>query len=245
MSRVFSHVSHAHSRLSPNLSYKLVQRCVTRYLCLVFADVFLMVRFDVQSVLIFEFCMVYAPRGCLVRRIFVKFASFDVHWQIWSRFFLHFASPHANPAAIFVIYGLDLVKIKTFDSCGTPRTAAVFRFCSSYFSRRGTRTPRAPHFDDNVCASSSSLAFQVLLFQVTMPWRILKGTTGPCLRAIWSIVEVAAKQLKFTSWYPDWVYRLDRHPASTNKLSSCLSSWGLSPPLLKWNDGLLVSLAKR
>ena len=81
-SRVFSHVSHAHSRLSPNLSYKLVQRCVTRYLCLVFADVFLMVRFDVQSVLIFEFCMVYAPRGCLIRRIFVKFASFDVHWQI-------------------------------------------------------------------------------------------------------------------------------------------------------------------
>ena len=136
-----------------------------------------MVRFDVQSVLIFEFCMVYAPRGCLIRRIFVKFASFDVRWQIWSRFFLHFASPHANPTAIFVIYGLDLVKIKTFDSCGTPRTAAVFRFCSSYFSRRGTRTPRAPHFDDNVCASSSSLAFQVLLFQVTMPWRILKGTT--------------------------------------------------------------------
>ena len=136
-----------------------------------------MVRFDVQSVLIFKFCMVYAPRGCLIRRIFVKFASFDVHWQIWSRFFSAFRVLPREPSSDFRNLRPRLSQDQNFwfmwnaaDSCG-------FRFCSSYFSRRGTRTPRAPHLDDNVCASSSSLAFQVLLLQETMPWRILKGTT--------------------------------------------------------------------
>ena len=132
-SRVFSHVSHPHSCLSQELSYKLVQRCVTQYLCLVFAHLFLTVRFDVQSMLIFEFCMVYAPRGCLIRRILVKFASFGIHWQISSRFFLHFTSSHEQAAVIFVIYGLDLVQMKSFYPCGTPRTAAVSDFAVPTF----------------------------------------------------------------------------------------------------------------
>ena len=126
-------MSHLHSCLSQELSYKLVQRCVTQYLCLVFAHLFLTVRFDVQSVLIFEFCMVYAPRGCLIRRILVKFVSFGVYWQISSRFFLHFTSSHEQAAVIFVIYGLDLVKMKSFYPCGTPRTAAVSDFAAPTF----------------------------------------------------------------------------------------------------------------
>ena len=134
-------MSHPHSCLSQELSYKLVQRRVTRYLCLVFADVFLTVRFDVQSVLIFEFCMVYAPCGCLIRRAYFSpicefwrpladikpiFPAFPVKLRASSSHFRNLR-PRFSPDEVFL-------------SMWNP--AAGFRVCSSYFSRRGTRTPR-------------------------------------------------------------------------------------------------------
>ena len=77
--------------------------------------------------------MVHTPHGCLIRRILVQIGSFGVHWQISSQFFLHFASSHEQAAVIFVIYGLDLVQMKSFYPCGTPRTAEVSDFAVPTF----------------------------------------------------------------------------------------------------------------